>query len=206
MGTAEQGLEPMHPMDWLQSGGLAEVFAALEKRGNTEVMEMKKRMEEKADHEYEACVVTLRVVGGDTCGGTSGGATFEQNIPSCSSSAAGGRSPCHLMYPTARYSTPAGAWREDEAFEQSITFMAAENDYASLVQDLRKFGHAGSRQQQQNSACAALSNVGFSPRDLQRQIKDAGGEEVVRAAVSAANATSETKRLGNQLLEILNQV
>ena len=146
-------------MDWLESGGLAQVFAALEKMGHKEVMEIKTQMQDNVDHEYEA----WRVRGGRTSGGTSWGAAFEQNVPSCSSSAAGGRR-------AVGNSTPASV-RGDEAFEQSIALMAAENDCASLVRDLKKFGDAGSRHQQQTSACAALSNVDFSPRDLQRQIK-----------------------------------
>ena len=54
----------------------------------------------------------------------------------------------------------------------------------------------------QKNACAALLNLGA---DNQAHIKRQGGEEAVRRAMSAPNATPDTKGLGQMLLHELAQ-
>ena len=51
-------------------------------------------------------------------------------------------------------------------------------------------------------ACGALFNIGFDEA-LQKRIKDAGAEPLVRAAVAAPGATDTTKELGQKLLDRL---
>jgi hypothetical protein len=48
----------------------------------------------------------------------------------------------------------------------------------------------------QENGCWALCNIGWSSPELQRQIKAAGGEEAVKRAMNAPNATQETKLKG----------
>ena len=60
-------------------------------------------------------------------------------------------------------------------------------------------GHAGVAEK----ACGTLYNIGRSDRTLQHSIKDAGAEELLRAAVARSNATAETKEKGRKLLNKL---
>ena len=48
--------------------------------------------------------------------------------------------------------------------------------------------------------CRALCNIGWSDEALQKRIKDAGAEPLVRAAVAAPDATDKTKEQGQMLL------
>ena len=52
-------------------------------------------------------------------------------------------------------------------------------------------------------ACGALGNIGWSDEALQKRIKDAGAEPLVRAAVAAPDATDATKEKGQKLLDKL---
>ena len=52
-------------------------------------------------------------------------------------------------------------------------------------------------------ACWALGNIGWSDEALQKRIKDAGAEPLVRAAVAAPDATDNTKKYGQRLLDKL---
>ena len=55
-------------------------------------------------------------------------------------------------------------------------------------------------------ACWALCNIGIGPgsdQALQKRIKDAGAEPLVRAAVAALDASYETKEKGQMLLDRL---
>ena len=45
-------------------------------------------------------------------------------------------------------------------------------------------------------ACLALHSIGSSDQALQKRIKDAGAEPLVRAAVAAPDATDDTKEQG----------
>ena len=49
-------------------------------------------------------------------------------------------------------------------------------------------------------AMRALCNIGWSDEALQKRIKDAGAEPLVRAAVAASDATDVTKKEGQMLL------
>ena len=53
-------------------------------------------------------------------------------------------------------------------------------------------------------ACRALFNIGWSDEALQKRIKDAGAEPLVRAAVAAPDATDATKE--QRLLDKLGKV
>ena len=55
-------------------------------------------------------------------------------------------------------------------------------------------------------ACWALGNIGWSDQALQKRIKDAGAEPLVRAAVAAPDATDKTKERGQRLLDKLGKV
>ena len=58
-------------------------------------------------------------------------------------------------------------------------------------------------------ACLALCNIGIGPgldQALQKRIKDAGAEPLVRAAVAAPDATDDTKKWGQKLLDKLGKV
>ena len=55
-------------------------------------------------------------------------------------------------------------------------------------------------------ACWALGNIGWSDQALQKRIKDAGAEPLVRAAVAAPDATDDTKEQGQMLLDKLGKV
>ena len=55
-------------------------------------------------------------------------------------------------------------------------------------------------------ACGALCNIGWSDEALQKRIKDAGAEPLVRAAVAAPDATDATKFDGQMLLDKLGKV
>ena len=55
-------------------------------------------------------------------------------------------------------------------------------------------------------ACGALYNIGWSDRALQKRIWEAGAEPVVRAAVNAPDATADTRREGQRLLDKLAEV
>ena len=55
-------------------------------------------------------------------------------------------------------------------------------------------------------ACWALRSIGGSDEALQKRIKDAGAEPLVRAAVAAPDATDDTKREGQWLLDKLGKV
>ena len=55
----------------------------------------------------------------------------------------------------------------------------------------------------QEYACYALLHIGWSNRDLQQRIKKEGAEQEVRKAMSASNATADTKKWGQQLLDRL---
>jgi hypothetical protein len=59
--------------------------------------------------------------------------------------------------------------------------------------------HAGVQEQ----ACAALLNIGTSNRDRQQRIKRAGAAEQVGRAMAASNATDDTKKWGQMLLDRL---
>ena len=52
-------------------------------------------------------------------------------------------------------------------------------------------------------ACWALAKIGWPYPALQKRIKDAGAEPLVRAAVAAPDATRDTKRFGQELLDKL---
>ena len=52
-------------------------------------------------------------------------------------------------------------------------------------------------------ACWALNNVGSSDKTVQKSIKDAGAEKMVRTAVGWSDATANTKKYGQQLLDKL---
>ena len=56
------------------------------------------------------------------------------------------------------------------------------------------------------AACGALGNIGWTDRALQKSIKDAGAEEVLRAAVARANATGDTIESGQHLLDKLSKL
>ena len=58
-------------------------------------------------------------------------------------------------------------------------------------------------------ACWALCSIGTGPgsdQTLQKRIKDAGAEPLVRAAVAAPDATDDTKEQGQELLDELGKV
>ena len=55
-------------------------------------------------------------------------------------------------------------------------------------------------------ACWALNNIGASDRALQKRIREAGAEPVVRAAVNAPDATADTRKWGQRLLDKLAEV
>ena len=55
-------------------------------------------------------------------------------------------------------------------------------------------------------ACGALGIIGWSDEALQKRIKDAGAEPLVRAAVAASDATDATKKHGQKLLNKLGKV
>ena len=55
-------------------------------------------------------------------------------------------------------------------------------------------------------ACWALGNIGWSDEALQKRIKDAGAESLVRSAVAAPDATDKTKEQGQRLLDKLGKV
>ena len=63
-------------------------------------------------------------------------------------------------------------------------------------------GHAGVQEQ----GCCALLLIGWSRRDLQKQLQNAGAEAVVKGAMSASGATDATKEKGQQLLDRLGRV
>ena len=50
-------------------------------------------------------------------------------------------------------------------------------------------------------ACKTLFNIGWSDQALQKRIKDAGAEPLVRAALAAPDATDGTKNWGQRLLD-----
>ena len=50
-------------------------------------------------------------------------------------------------------------------------------------------------------ACGALCCIGWSDQALQKIIKDAGAEKLVRAAVGWSDATAITKKWGQMLLD-----
>ena len=52
----------------------------------------------------------------------------------------------------------------------------------------------------------ALGNIGWSDKALQKSIKDAGAEEMLRAAVARSNATKDTKKWGQKLLDKLSKL
>ena len=52
-------------------------------------------------------------------------------------------------------------------------------------------------------ACWALNNIGWSDKTLQKSIKDAGAEKLVRTAVGWSDATANTKKHGQMLLDRL---
>ena len=56
------------------------------------------------------------------------------------------------------------------------------------------------------AACGALGNIGWTDRALQKSIKDAGAEEVLRAAVARANATGDTIESKQHLLDKLSKL
>ena len=58
----------------------------------------------------------------------------------------------------------------------------------------------------QHQGCGALLNIGSSMRENQKLIKDAGGEGAVKRAMEASNATSDTKKNGQALLDRLSGV
>ena len=55
-------------------------------------------------------------------------------------------------------------------------------------------------------ACGALYTIGWSDRALQKRIREAGAEPVVRAAVNAPDATADTRKWGQRLLDKLAEV
>ena len=55
-------------------------------------------------------------------------------------------------------------------------------------------------------ACWALNNIGWSDKTLQKSIKDAGAEKLVRTAVGWSDATADTKMYGQILLDKLAQL
>ena len=55
----------------------------------------------------------------------------------------------------------------------------------------------------QEYACGALYNIGWSNKGLQQQIKSEGAEEVVQRAMRSSNATANTKKFGQHLLNNL---
>ena len=55
-------------------------------------------------------------------------------------------------------------------------------------------------------ACWALNNIGWSDKTLQKSIKDAGAEKLVRTAVGWSDATANTKKWGQRLLDKLAQL
>jgi len=55
----------------------------------------------------------------------------------------------------------------------------------------------------ETGACAALLNIGTSNRDRQQRIKRAGAAEQVGRAMAASNATDDTKKWGQMLLDRL---
>jgi hypothetical protein len=55
-------------------------------------------------------------------------------------------------------------------------------------------------------ACGALFNIGWSDQALQKRIKDAGAEPLVRAAVAAPDASEDTKEEGQELLDRLDKL
>ena len=61
--------------------------------------------------------------------------------------------------------------------------------------------HANAAVMQQ--ACWALNNIGWSDEAVQKRIKDAGAEPLVRAAVAAPDAMDDTKERGQWLLDKL---
>ena len=56
------------------------------------------------------------------------------------------------------------------------------------------------------NACWALCNIGSSDKALQKSIKDAGAETLVRAAVDSSDATAKTREKGQMLLDRIAQV
>ena len=55
-------------------------------------------------------------------------------------------------------------------------------------------------------ACRALSNIVCSDQKLQKRMKDAGAEPLVRAAVAGPDATDATKEMGQKLLGRLGKL
>ena len=56
------------------------------------------------------------------------------------------------------------------------------------------------------NACWALCNIGWSDKTVQKSIKDAGASKLVRAAVARLDATADTKKYGQMLLDKLAQL
>ena len=81
--------------------------------------------------------------------------------------------------------------------------IAEQGGIRALLDAMRNHSsHAGV----QEAGCWALLGVGWSNQDLQRQIKEAGGEAAVRSAMSASNATPNTQEMGQALLLLLGLI
>ncbi|MGB1607596.1 MAG: hypothetical protein ACPIOQ_83485, partial [Promethearchaeia archaeon] len=81
--------------------------------------------------------------------------------------------------------------------------IAAAGGIEAVVRVMRKHQANAAVMQQ---ACGALCNIGWSDEALQKRIKDAGAEPLVRAAVAAPDATDDTKEEGQMLLDKLGKV
>ena len=65
---------------------------------------------------------------------------------------------------------------------------------------LRVLGEHPANAAVMEQACRALSNIVCSDQKLQKRMKDAGAEPLVRAAVAGPDATDATKEMGQKLL------
>ena len=81
--------------------------------------------------------------------------------------------------------------------DQALARIAAAEGIEAVV---RVLGEHQANAAVMEAACGALFNIGWSDEALQKRIKDAGAEPLVRAAVAAPDATDDTKEEGQMLL------
>ena len=98
---------------------------------------------------------------------------------------------------------PCGAVGSLAANADNKVLIAKEGGIGRLLAALDKHAeHAGVV----DRACGALGNIGNSDEALQKSIKGAGAEQLVRAAVGRSNASSNTRKWGQRLLDKLAQL
>ena len=58
----------------------------------------------------------------------------------------------------------------------------------------------------QEEGCGALRILASCSRDIQRRVKQTGAEETVRRAMASSGAKANTKKWGQELLDVLSHV